>query len=153
MEHTLELPLLHNQQMIKAFLPHTSQEAFADGVGLWCMNWRLEQLDATGPRHTSEAGPTFGIVLTNEIVRCLPIGGRFSELLGHPGIGRRSGHAYVDHFARVQFDDKEGTDRSKAQIGDLQARHTPRCSPRDCGETCSTFGLVGVSERSSYTSG
>jgi hypothetical protein len=57
MEHMLELPLLNNQQMVEAFLPHTSQAAFADGVGLWCMNLRLEQLDATGPRHTSEAGP------------------------------------------------------------------------------------------------
>ena len=120
MEHTLELPLLNNQQMVEAFLPHTSQEAFADGVGSWCMNRRLEQLDATGPRHTREAGPKFGIVITNEIFRCLPIGGRFSELLGHPGIGRRACHAHVDHFARVQFDDKEGKDRSKEQIGDLQ---------------------------------
>src|SRR2546430_10428863 len=79
MEHTLELPLLNNQQMVEAFLPHTSQEAFADGVGSWCMNRCLEQLDATDPRHTSEAGPKFGIVITNEILRCLPLGGRRSE--------------------------------------------------------------------------
>src|SRR5947209_18786036 len=87
MEYTLELPLLNNQQMVEAFLPHTSQEAFADGVGSWYMNRRLEQLDATGPRHTSEARPKFRIVITNEIFRCLPIGGGFSQLLCHPGIG------------------------------------------------------------------
>src|SRR5215467_5460609 len=120
MEHTLELPLLNKQQMVEAFLPHTAQEAFADGVGSWCMNRRLEQLDATGPRHTSEAGPKFGIVITNELFRCLSIGGRFSQLLGHPGIGRRACHAHVDHFARVQEGVEEREERSKEQIRHLQ---------------------------------
>jgi hypothetical protein len=31
-EHTLELLLMENQRMVKAFSPHTPQEAFADGV-------------------------------------------------------------------------------------------------------------------------
>jgi hypothetical protein len=53
MEHTLELPLLNNQQMVEAFLPHTSQEAFADGVGSGSVIRGCEQRDATGPRHTS----------------------------------------------------------------------------------------------------
>ena len=75
MEHALELPLLNNQQMVEAFLPHAPQKPLTDGVGSWCMNRRLEQLDAAGPRHTSEAGPKFGIVITNEILRYSSIGG------------------------------------------------------------------------------
>ena len=66
-EHALELLLAEDEEMVQAFLSDTPQEAFADGIGSWCMNRRLEQLDATGPRHTSEAGPKFAIVITNQI--------------------------------------------------------------------------------------
>src|SRR5215813_3450480 len=99
MEHTLELPLLNNQQMVEAFLPHTAQEALADGVGSWCMNRRLEQLDATGRRHSAETGSKLAVVITYQILWCLPIRGGFSKLLGHPGIGRRSRHAHVNYLA------------------------------------------------------
>ena len=42
-EHTLELPLMQEQQVVEAFLPHTPHEAFADGVGaLQCQAPRQE---------------------------------------------------------------------------------------------------------------
>jgi len=53
-EHALELPLVKDQDMIKAFLPHTPQEAFADRIGSWCMNRRFENLDGTRCRHPSK---------------------------------------------------------------------------------------------------
>ena len=56
-EHALELLLLQNQQMVQAFLPDTSQEALADGIGSGRVNRRFEQLDTTGCRHPSKAGP------------------------------------------------------------------------------------------------
>jgi hypothetical protein len=31
-EHALELPLMQDQQVVQAFLPHTPQEAFADHI-------------------------------------------------------------------------------------------------------------------------
>jgi hypothetical protein len=34
-EHALELPLMQNQQMIEAFLPHAPQEALTDRIGSW----------------------------------------------------------------------------------------------------------------------
>jgi hypothetical protein len=140
--------------MVEAFLPHTSQEAFADGVGAFRMNRRLEQLDATVPRHTSEARPTLGIVLTIELFRLVPIGGRFSQRYGpawhRSASGSRPRGSLCASFRSMT---KKAGERSKEQSGGMQARHTPSCSPRDCGETCSTFGLVGMSERSSYTSG
>src|SRR6266487_3144983 len=37
---------------------------------------------------------------------------------------------------------EEGKERPKEQISHLHARHRPTCSPRECGETCSTFDLV-----------
>src|SRR5207248_10595831 len=87
----------------------------------WCMNRRGEYLNGTRGRHASKARPKFVVVISYQIPGCLPIGGGFSKLLGHPGIGRRLRDAHVDHPSRPQFDEKEGEERSKEQIGDLQA--------------------------------
>ena len=53
-EHALELLLVEDEQVIKAFLPHTSQEAFADRIGSGSMNGRFENLDGTRGRHPSK---------------------------------------------------------------------------------------------------
>ncbi len=89
---------MEDQQMVKAFLSYTSHEAFADRIGAFRMKGRFENLDVTRCSHTSEARPKFALVLTNQILRRLPIRGGFSELLRNPGIGRRPCHTYVDHL-------------------------------------------------------
>ena len=98
-EDALELPLVKNQQVVQTFLPHTPQEPLADHLGSGSLIRRLENLDATCRSHTSEEGPKFGIIIPNQVLRCVPIRGRFSELLRHPGIGRRSRHAHMDDLA------------------------------------------------------
>ena len=98
LEHALELPLLQDQQVVQAFLPYTPQKAFADGVGAFRVNRRFEQLDATGRRHSAETGSILAVVITDQILGCLPIRRRFPELLRHPGIGRRASEADVDHL-------------------------------------------------------
>jgi hypothetical protein len=105
--HTLELFLMEDQQMVKAFLPHTPQKAFADSVCAWRVKRYFEGLNGTRCRHPSEARPKFAIIITNQIRRCLPIGRGFSKLLRHPGIGGRSCHSLVDHAPRTEFDDDE----------------------------------------------
>lgn len=97
-EDALELLLLEDQQMVQAFLSHTSQEALADRIGTWGLNRRLEQLDATGDRHTSKASPKLTVVISYQVLWRLPIRSRFPELLGHPSIGRRSCHPHVKHL-------------------------------------------------------
>ncbi len=97
-EDALELLLLIDQQVIKAFLPHAPQKAFADGIGSGSMNRRFEQLDATGPRHSAETGSILTVVITDQILGCLPIRCCFPELLRHPVIGRRASDADVDHL-------------------------------------------------------
>ncbi len=87
-QNALELLLLQDQQMVETCLPDASQEALADGVGSWCMNRRLEQHDATGRRHPQKTGSKLAVVITDEILRCLPKRGRFAQVLCHPGIGR-----------------------------------------------------------------
>jgi hypothetical protein len=98
-EHALELLLLKDQQMIEAFLSDAPHEAFADGIGSGCMIGGFEYFNRTRFRHTSKARPELTVVITNQVLGCLSIWGRFSQLLGHPGIGRRVCHAHMDHLA------------------------------------------------------
>src|SRR5258708_621592 len=102
-EHALELLLAEDQHMVKAFLSHTPQEAFADRIGSWRMIGSFKNLNGTRCSHTSKARPKFAIVITNQILRHMPIRGSFSELLCNPGIGRRSCHAYADRLPSLQF--------------------------------------------------
>ena len=53
-ENPVELLLVEDQQVVKAFLSHTSQEAFADRIGAFRMNGRFENLDGTRCRHPSK---------------------------------------------------------------------------------------------------
>jgi hypothetical protein len=115
-EHALELLLMEDQQMVKAFLPHTPHKAFADGVRAWRVIRRFENLNGTCCCHPSEAGPKFAIIITNQILRCLPIRRGFSKLLRNPGIGGRSCHSHVDYASRFEFDDDEREERSKEEI-------------------------------------
>ena len=101
-------------------MPDTPQKAFTDRIGPWRMNWRFENLNGTRGRHTSEAGPKFAIVITNQVLWRLPVGSSFSQLLGDPGIGRRACHADVDHLSRLQFDEEERKEWSKEEISDLE---------------------------------
>jgi hypothetical protein len=95
----LELLFLKNQQMVKAFLPHTPGEALADRISSRRVRGRFEKLDPTGRCNTSKARPKFVIGITYQILWLLSIGrGGFSQLLGHPGIGRRACHSDLDHL-------------------------------------------------------
>src|SRR5712692_830541 len=89
-EHTLELLLMENEQVVKAFLPHAPQKAFADGVRSWRVIRRFENLNCTCCHYPSKARPKSVIIITNQIPRSLPIRRGFPELLHNPRIGRRS---------------------------------------------------------------
>src|SRR6266699_2515722 len=76
-EDALELLLVKDQQVVETFLSHTPQEAFADRIGSWRMNGRFENLDGTRGCHPSKTWSKFAIVITHQILRCLPIRGGF----------------------------------------------------------------------------
>ncbi len=118
-EHALELLLVKDQQVVETFLSHTSQEAFADRIGSGSVIRGVEHLNRTRCRHTSEAGSTFAIAITHEILWCLPIRGGFSQVLRHPGIGRRPCYSDMDHPPCLEFDDEEREERSKEEIRHL----------------------------------
>jgi hypothetical protein len=48
------------------------------------------------------------------------------------------------HFARVQFDDKEGIERPEKQVGNRETRHRPRSAQHACLGRFSNSGLVAL---------
>jgi hypothetical protein len=125
--------------VVEAFLSYTSGEAFADRIGSGSVIGCIENLNSTGCRHTSEAGPKFAVVITNQILRSLSKRGGFSKLLGHPGIGRGPCDADMDHPSRLQFDEEEGEERLKEEIGHLNEKGLLPCAnqPSQEHEECS----------------
>ena len=63
-EHALELPLLKDQQVVEAFLPHAPGEAFTDRIGSGSVIRSLEHFNATCRRHPHKTGSKLAIVIT-----------------------------------------------------------------------------------------
>jgi len=108
----LVLLLLEDKQVIEALPSHTPQEALTDGIGLWRVVGRFEDLDATGLGNPREGHAKLAIVITDEVLRPYTKGGGFPQLLRGPSIRGRSCDADVDHSAGVQFDKEEGEQRA-----------------------------------------
>ena len=89
-ENPVELLLAQDQQVVKACLSRTPQEAFADRIGSGSVRRGVEHLNRARCRHTSETGPKFAIVIADQKSGCLPIWRGFSQLLGDQGsVGER----------------------------------------------------------------
>src|SRR5215469_11452647 len=116
MEHTVELPLLQDEQVIEALASHTAQEALTDGIGSRRVVGRFEDLDATGLGNPRESHAKLAIVIPDEILRPHTKGRSFAKLLGHPGVSGRACHADVDHLTRVQEGVEEGKQRAEEQV-------------------------------------
>src|SRR2546423_13637018 len=121
-----------------AFLPHTPQEAFADRISSGSVIWCFKKLNNTGCRHTSETGPKFSIVITDQVLWCLPIRSGFSELLRDPGIRRRPRDANMDHPSRLKFDEEESAREVEKRDQSPVRSHRPRFVRRGCAGTLHT---------------
>ena len=140
-EHTLELLLAENQQMVKAFLSHTPQEAFTDRLGTGSMIRCSKQFNGARRCHAGKTGSKLAIVIADQILRRLPIRGGLSELLRDPGISRRSCHSDMDHPSGLEFDDEESEERSKEEIRHLQEVAGPDICRVIARDRSSTFVL------------
>lgn len=65
LEKPVKLLLVHDQEMIQAFSPHTSQKTFTDGIRLRSSVRRSKHLDATCGRHSCEIRAEFPVVIPN----------------------------------------------------------------------------------------
>jgi hypothetical protein len=125
-EDALKLPLVEDQQVVKAFLPHASQKAFTGCIGSRSVIGGSEHFNSTRCRDSRETGPKLVIVITEQILGGLPIGSGFPKLLRHPSIGRGSGNADMNHSPCLEFDDEEGKAGAKEEILHLQEVILPR---------------------------
>ena len=107
-EDAVELLLLQDEQMIESLTPHTAQEALTDGIGAWGVIGGFEHLDATRLGNPREGHPKLAIMIKDEVLRSDTKAVASRRGTCRLRIGGRSRHAYVDHFARMQFDDEEG---------------------------------------------
>ena len=119
-EHTLELLLAEDQQVVKACLSDTPQEAFAHRIGAGSVIRCSKHFNGTRRRHSGKIGSKLAIVIAEQILLHLPIRGGFSQLLRDPGISRRSCDADMDDPSCLELDNEEGEERSKEEISHLQ---------------------------------
>ena len=120
MKDTVQLLLLQDEQVIETLSSYTSQKAFTDRIGPWCVIRRDEHLDAARVCDSSETGSKLAVMITDEILWRLPIGSCLPQVLGSPGVGRRSRHPDVDNLPRFQFNNEKRKERTEAQVGDMQ---------------------------------
>src|SRR2546426_12121190 len=96
-EDALKLPLMEDQQVVKAFLPHASQKAFEGCIGSRSVIGGSEDFNSARCCDSREIGSKLVIVITEQILGGLPIGSGFPKLLRYPGIGWGSDDSYMDH--------------------------------------------------------
>jgi hypothetical protein len=111
---------MQDQEVIQAFSPHTSQEAFTDGIGSWRPVRCAQHFDATGSCHACEIQPEFSVVIPDQVFGCLSIRSCFSQLLRHPEIRGRARHIHMDDLSRLQFNDEESKERTEEEVSHLQ---------------------------------
>ena len=112
----MQLLLLQDEQVIESLATHAAQKMFTDGIGQWRVIGRFQDLDAASLGNPRESHPKLAIVISDEILRPHTKSRGFAKLLGSPCVSGRACHTDVDHFARVQFDDEEGEERTEEQV-------------------------------------
>jgi hypothetical protein len=117
-EYPLELLLMQDEQVIETLASHTPEKAFTDGIRSRGVIRGFENLNITRLRNSREAHPKLAIMITDEVLLPLAIGGGLPKLLCDPSVGRTSCDADVDHSARFQFDNEEGEQGAEKQVGD-----------------------------------
>ena len=147
---------MEDQEVIQAFSPHTSQEAFTDGIGSWRPVRCAQHFDATGSCHACEIQPEFSVVIPDQVFGCLSIRSCFSQLLRHPEIRGRARHIHMDDLSRLQFNDEESKERTEEEVSHLQkitGPPPPTPLPQECAGTfSSSVHELVLDERASYTS-
>ena len=99
-EHAVQLLLMQNEQVIETLASHSTEKAFTDGIRSRGVIRGFENLNITRLCNSREAHPKLAIIITDEVLLPLAIGGGLPKLLCGPSVGRTSCDADVDHSAR-----------------------------------------------------
>jgi hypothetical protein len=78
-QYAVELLLMQDEHVIKALATHTAKEPLTDGIRSRGVIRCSENLDVTCFRNPREAHPKLAIIITDEVLRPLAIGGGFPQ--------------------------------------------------------------------------
>jgi hypothetical protein len=117
-EHTAEVPLAEDKQIIEAFTAYAAQEALAEGIRTWRSMRRAQDANAAACSDLRERCPVLPVVVADEVPVALVERRGLAQLLGDPRVGRVARHPDVDHAARPERDDEAGEQRTEGQVGD-----------------------------------
>jgi hypothetical protein len=79
-----ELLLLEDEEVIQAFSPHASQEAFTDGIRSRSSVWRAKHLDASCCCHACKTRSELVVIISNQISWPFSIGSRLPQRYAPP---------------------------------------------------------------------
>ena len=69
-EHTFKVASTPDQHPVQALLPHGSSPPLSEGVGVRCLDRRLDGLDAIGGKDVVEGTRELAVAVANEELRC-----------------------------------------------------------------------------------
>src|SRR5260370_26662446 len=111
---------MQDEQVIETLESHTTEKPFTDGIRSRGVIRGFENLNITRLRNSREAHPKLAIIITDEVLRPLAIGGGLPKLLCRPSRGKASCDADVVYSSRLQFDNEEGEQGPEKQDGGWQ---------------------------------
>ncbi len=130
-QHAVQMPLIHNQQVVETFLPHRANPPLGEGVGFGCLIGSADTGDVLGTEDGAEGRWELGIpVVDQEAHRhCsfVDLATELAGLLRDPRGGRVGWTASEVDPARPEFNENEdieglqpeGFDRKKVTCHDL----------------------------------
>ncbi len=119
-QHTPQLPLTQDEDVIQALAPHTAEEPLAGGVRPWCPDGGAQDRDPATRRDAVERRPVLAVVVADEEAGALVERRGLAQLLGHPSVSRVARHPDVHHAARAEVDDAEREERPETEVDDLE---------------------------------
>jgi len=76
-KYAVELLLMQDEQVVETLSSHTSKKPFTDGIRSRGVKRSFKNLNVTRLRNSREAHPKLAIMITDQILRSLSIGGGF----------------------------------------------------------------------------
>ena len=89
-QHSAEVALAKDQDVIEALAAEAAEEPLTDRVQVRRLRRDGDHIDTRGDGGVGEAAPELAIVIPNQESRGRIVRRGLSELLGHPGVGRKT---------------------------------------------------------------
>ena len=116
LDDAMQLFAMKNEHVIQTFSSQTADEAFTEGICPGSTHRRFQYLDAAGD--CCKVFTKLVVPVTDQVLGPIIPGRGFTQLLGSPLVGGRSGDGGMHDATGVQFDDHKDVQGAKEQIVD-----------------------------------